>query len=393
MIFTIVCDVLGKENNGTVIATMNLIKYLARKGHEVRVVSTAIKDVPNVKWYVLKEMYLGKLAEYILKRNQVELAKPDKEILYQAISDADCVHVEFPGILGMIASKMCYKLGIKLTVSFHCQAQNMTVHVGLAGVPLANKIVYEIFYKNCYRYASGIHFPTEFMKNEFERNIKKKVNGYIISNGVRDDVKRLDVEKPDYLKDKFVILNVGRLCGEKNQQQLIKAISKSKHKDDIVLLLAGGGPDKDKFLKLAKKLNVNMEINQYEHNELINIINMCDLYVHTAIYELEGIACLEAIACGKATLVSDSKESATSSFAVDDNLIFVHKGTKDLTNKIDHYFENRNELIEIGNKYYENNNIYNLDTAMNKMEDMLINSKRIDNNRKHHLFKRRRKDK
>ncbi|HCY49005.1 MAG TPA: hypothetical protein DHU79_01955 [Clostridiales bacterium] len=37
MKITIVCDVLGKENNGTTIAAMNRIKYLREHGHEVRV--------------------------------------------------------------------------------------------------------------------------------------------------------------------------------------------------------------------------------------------------------------------------------------------------------------------------------------------------------------------
>ena len=37
MKITIVCDVLGKENNGNTIAAMNLIRYLREHGHEVRV--------------------------------------------------------------------------------------------------------------------------------------------------------------------------------------------------------------------------------------------------------------------------------------------------------------------------------------------------------------------
>ena len=31
MIVTVVCDVLGKENNGTTIAAMNLIRFLKKK--------------------------------------------------------------------------------------------------------------------------------------------------------------------------------------------------------------------------------------------------------------------------------------------------------------------------------------------------------------------------
>lgn len=38
MKITIVCDVLGEENNGTTIAAMNLIRSLKAKGHNVTVV-------------------------------------------------------------------------------------------------------------------------------------------------------------------------------------------------------------------------------------------------------------------------------------------------------------------------------------------------------------------
>lgn len=39
-----VCDVLGEENNGTTIATMNLLNYLKHKGHEVRVLCADKSD-------------------------------------------------------------------------------------------------------------------------------------------------------------------------------------------------------------------------------------------------------------------------------------------------------------------------------------------------------------
>ena len=35
MIITVVCDVLGEENNGTTIAANNLINFLREQGHTV----------------------------------------------------------------------------------------------------------------------------------------------------------------------------------------------------------------------------------------------------------------------------------------------------------------------------------------------------------------------
>lgn len=67
MIITVVCDVLGKENNGTAIAAMNLIRSLKAKGHEVRVIcpDQDKKDLPG--YYVVKTLNLGPLNNYVKK--------------------------------------------------------------------------------------------------------------------------------------------------------------------------------------------------------------------------------------------------------------------------------------------------------------------------------------
>ena len=44
MKITVVCDVLGEETNGTVVAAKNLINFLKEKGHEVRVLCPEIEN-------------------------------------------------------------------------------------------------------------------------------------------------------------------------------------------------------------------------------------------------------------------------------------------------------------------------------------------------------------
>src|SRR5574344_1365039 len=91
MIITIICDVLGKENNGTTIAIMNLIRYLSSKGHTVRVVSTNKAKNGNVDYYVLPVMNWGPFNP-IFAKNGVVPAKADTKILTDAIKDCDLVH-------------------------------------------------------------------------------------------------------------------------------------------------------------------------------------------------------------------------------------------------------------------------------------------------------------
>ena len=47
MIITIVCDVLGQENNGTTIAAMNLIRYLESQNHTVKILCSQQENPDN----------------------------------------------------------------------------------------------------------------------------------------------------------------------------------------------------------------------------------------------------------------------------------------------------------------------------------------------------------
>ena len=77
MKITIVCDVLGKENNGTTIAAMNLIRSLKEKGHEVKVVCND-KDKQNLEGYYVVPRFYNSSKQFItpatlIATNQIKL--------------------------------------------------------------------------------------------------------------------------------------------------------------------------------------------------------------------------------------------------------------------------------------------------------------------------------
>lgn len=101
MIITVVCDVLGEENNGTTVAAMNLIKFLQQKGHTVRILCAdqARKNQENV--FVVPNYNFGKILNDYVHKVGVTLAKPDEEIVRNAIDGADIVHIMMPLSLGI----------------------------------------------------------------------------------------------------------------------------------------------------------------------------------------------------------------------------------------------------------------------------------------------------
>ncbi len=374
MVVTVVCDVLGAETNGTVVASRNLINSLKEKGHEVRVLCPEIELMGKEGYYVVPIHNFGKPLNDYVKKVGGSLAKPDKRIIQQALKGADVVHVIVPLSLGLATAKIAHKMKIPITAGFHMQAENLTSHLKLDKLWLANYTVYKYIYKHLYRYCSAIHYPTDFIRGVFETNIKKITPSCVISNGVHNYVKKREVEKPEKFSDKIVILSTGRYGREKSQDTLIKAIALSKHKEKIQLILAGLGPKEKKYKKLSRKLPIQPIFKVFPREELIDTLNFCDLYVHPADVELEGIACLEAVACGKLTIVSDSKLSATKEFAIDNKCVFKKRDHKDLARVIDFWIDNPELKKEYEQKYYENAHNFKLDECMNKMEQMLINT-------------------
>ena len=60
------------------------------------------------------------------------------------------------------------------------------------------------------------------------------------------------MERPEELKNKFIIIMSGRLSKEKNQQELLYAVKRSKYEKDIQIMLTGDGPRKNYLMKLKK---------------------------------------------------------------------------------------------------------------------------------------------
>ncbi len=372
MTITVVCDVLGEENNGTTIAAMNLIRFLKSQGHTVRILCGDQDKKGQEDVFVVPNYNLGRFLNSYIEKVGVTLAKPVENIIKKALKGTDAVHIMVPLPLGMATVKIAKEMNLPITAGFHMQAENFTSHIKLNKFQPLNKFVYKFIYKHVYRYVDGIHYPTQFIKGVFEKNIKKKTPGYVISNGVHDYVKKRTTEKPEELKDKIVILSTGRYAREKSQDILIKAITHSKHKDKIQLILGGQGAKEDEYKKLAKKLPISPIFKFFSRTEIIDVLNYCDIYAHPAEIELEGISCIEAIACGKLTIVSDSKLSATKEFAIDEKCVCKKRNAKSLAAVIDYWIEHEDERKEYEQKYLESAKTFNQNECMKRMEEMIL---------------------
>ncbi len=343
MIITLVTDQFYQSGHGTSVSAQHFYNGLVEKGHTVRVLAY---DSENNTPYALKERCFGKLATKIINSQGFQFAKPDKAVIKKAIEGADIVHVYTPFKLGYTTIKMCRQLNIPCTAAFHITPENISSTAYLNHSHLFNSYIWHKWHNSTYRFVKHIHCPSLMVANRLKKH-KFNSNLHVISNGYQDIFKFQPEAKPTIFQNKFVILETGRFSREKRCDLLISAIKKSKHKDKIQLILAGKGPTKKQCMRSAKSLpNFPIFLGAYNRQQQISFLNFADLYVHPADIEVEGMTCIEAIACGCVPVVSNSPKSATPQFVVHKNSIFKKGDAADLAKKIDWWIEHPQELLQ-----------------------------------------------
>ncbi|MEG1436004.1 MAG: glycosyltransferase [Oscillospiraceae bacterium] len=361
----LVSDQYFSANNGMTISARRFAQVLTSHGNEVRIVSTG---KPEDSPYIMPKRYIP-IFDKLVTSQGMTFAKTNKKILIEALEWADIVHFLTPFSLSHNGIKMARELGVPYTAAFHVQPENITSSIYLSSLDDINNFIYKIFRKNIYKYCTHIHCPSNFIANELQKN-----NYYgqlhVISNGIDPDFKYRKIPKKPEYEDKFLILTIGRLSIEKRQDVLINAVKKSKYNNKIQLLIAGQGPRKEKLLKLAKGLKNPVSIKFYEHDDLLDIIAMSDLYVHPAQVEIEAMSCMEAFAGGLVPIIANSKKSATPQFALDERSLFESGNPDELAKRIDYWIEHEEERKKMEYKYSESAEKYKLEECVKKAEEM-----------------------
>ncbi len=378
MIITIVMEQYGALNNGTTATAMRLGKYLMQRGHEVRVITCSDYDGSEGEKIYKLEKYIIPLFNPIVTKQGMNFARVDEEIMKMAIIGSDLVHIILPFNIGKKAKEICKLNNIPYTTAFHCQPENISSTLHLNRFKFINNLIYKYFLK-FYDEEDIIHCPSQMIADQL------KAHGYksemkVISNGITDNFKVEKIDKPEEFKGKIVVVSAGRFSREKRHDLVIDAVCKSKYHQNIVLILCGKGLKYESLKKRAEKLDNPTIFKFCTQEELVKIFNYADFYMHTSDAEIEGLACMEAFACGLVPLISDSKISATGQFALDEHCLFKAGSSKDLAQKLDYMIEHPELVKELKKKYVEEGNKYRIDKSIDQMIEMFL--ERIHNHDK-----------
>ena len=154
-------------------------------------------------------------------------------------------------------------------------------------------------------------------KEDYENALKFKLkeNGkveYVPGVGIDTDV----IKKTKYDRNKFLddaridnnettlLLSVGEINRNKNQEVVIKALAKLP--ETYHYILCGIGENKENLEKIAKEKNVFDRVHFLGfRNDIFSIMKCCDIFVFPSKREGLPVSVMEAMACGLPCIVSD----------------------------------------------------------------------------------------
>src|SRR3989338_8190414 len=290
----------------------------------------------------------------------------------------DIAHMFLPMSGAIVAIKAAQSLNIKTVAHSHSQPENLFMSMpGLIRPALGH--IWNKYLAWFYSKADSLIYPSEMARSLLNKLGRVNQPSSIISNGVNIEKFRIlpvgDFhERFNIPNDKIKLLFVGRLFPEKSIYTLIKAIPHIiKEYKNIPLMIVGAGylrPQLEKFV-------CNLKVDQYvtflgliSEEDIILAYNASDIFVLPSIAELEGMAVLEAMACGKPIIIANSKESASRYFVDNNGFLFEPQNAVDLAEKILTIISNKELREKMGQRSLEISKDYDIGKSVLKLEQL-----------------------
>ena len=153
-----------------------------------------------------------------------------------------------------------------------------------------------------------IHTGGYFAKQVMEWGaLEDKVK--VIHNGANPEVFSPDVKPAEFDKNGLIIFTARRLVKKNGLEHLIEAISYVLKEEECHLLIAGGGPEKERLKSLGERLGVSEHVTflgMLPHEQIPPYISLADMIVVPSLIEASSLFVLEAMSMGKPVIATDT---------------------------------------------------------------------------------------
>lgn len=278
---------------------------LARRGHEVEVVTSRLEGTPP---HEIRDGYLVTR----VRTRRILFSTPITPDVGSALaaSRRDLVHAHSPPPLSSwYAARWCRATGTPFALTYHCDLE-----IPLPGGALVVETYRRTLGRSAVR-AAKVIIATTRTYAETSRSLWHRSDVQVVPNMV--DTERfapdapltLDVRRRHRLGDAPIALFVGRLTHHKGVEEFIRA---AQHTAPVVHLIVGDGPRREALEALARSVNGVrggrvVFAGQVDARHLPSYYRAASVGVLPSTSRLEafGIAALECMASGRPVVVSD----------------------------------------------------------------------------------------
>jgi len=179
----------------------------------------------------------------------------------------------------------------------------------------------------------------------------------VISNGIDLKMFQANITNDSIVeefRDKRIIVSVGYLIKRKAHRYVIESLSKINLKySNIIYLIGGDGPEENNLRKLAKKTGLEESIKflgRINHQEVIKIMNSCEIFILPSWNEAFGVVYLEAMANGKPVIACKGEGIDGIIKDKKTGILVKPKDVDSIVEAIDYLFSNPKKSREIGQR-------------------------------------------
>ena len=363
------------SGNGLSASARRTVQYLREAGQEVRVLSGRNHEADSPQPdYVLADFHVP-VFDGLVQSNGYKFAKTDFAIIRRAIRWADVVHLEEPFVIQVVTARMAKYYKVPCTATYHLHPENLFCSINLGDWKFLNYSTLLTWRDFVFNLCTDIQCPTENVLERL-RKFGFKARLHLISNGIIPDVNIRPKDENEDPNRPFLVVCIGRLSVEKDQPTLLEAMKYSKYAHRIQLYFAGRGPEadaiKDKAHQLYEEGVVKYEpiFRFHDRDGLRKLAAKADLYIHCATVEVEGLSALEALQQAVVPVIAKGNLTATSQFALDEHSLFPTKDPEALASCIDYWLDHPVERQEMGWRYAESTEEYDIHKSIDALIDM-----------------------
>ncbi len=303
----ITTDLYTTNTNGVVTSVQNLFDELTAKGHDVRIltISDNLRSHREGPVTYIRSVSLEKVYP------NVRMPVSYRHELIQEIIDwkPDVVHSQCEFFSYQFAERISKITGAPIVHTYHTLYEQYVTSYLIPSRRFSDALVKFLSRKRLKK-VSTLIAPTQKVENTLQGyGLTSPIE--IVPSGISLEQHRQRLDPQVRLQkrralgfqdDDLVLLNLGRLGGEKNLGELIALFAEArKENDSLKFLIVGDGPAREDLEKLAAKLNVADYViftGMVPPGEVQEYYQLGDLFVSASTSETQGLTYIEAAANG-----------------------------------------------------------------------------------------------